>query len=891
MRFRFFLNSASALCILLAVLLSGQVPGVEQRAMAAYEWVQQAPAMPTNVVITANATSAYRPPHDAHWPVYDAKIQLFVAKIDDENLETDGVCEFGVTTHTIDNCDPLWIHLHQGHMGGESVGLQIHPWSQNNNYSNSVYGSVDFGMEVRYYMGGVAVTDWVAYPWKATVRYDNPALASFKCGIYDVTVDVRFNGRNAGRSTTTMASVSSATTFTVQSGQGVQYAVGDYVWIARVGGYPYEFRKITAKNGDQLTIASALKFGSPVAGDEVHLLERDDFRTRASFLHFHLNGHPNGQSTVVPLIEQDCQYCAGDTQFAARSSIEYVNLNESKMRSWPLVDDPEAWHEIPCAECEGGADLYQVMLAPHTEQLGFSLQMLWQEPAGTVDAGLKFARALTAKFDETHFYPNLSEGHYGHNRLPYQDGERGQCWMSPYAGGRVDALGRFIFTEPGGRFGYLDATGKCETWAGYRTKRGQAPIWITKPLAQIRAGQDLVGSWPQGIETFRNPLDADIDPQNPTHYYIVDEGRNAIFKCVLTAGECVMTVFAGATDGTAGYTNATGTSARFNGPTSLAWDLTGTYLYVADLKNDAVRRINRSGVVTTLFGQGPSDGSRANAILSSGCATTVYGTPAPTTNRTCSRFTGTDPDSMSPFVIRMFSDGDLAVMDAGFSAIRRYDIATDTATKIVAMGNPRYNSASDMGWQWMDVDRWGNSGPLDGIYFLCFQCSGFTEVFGARTNEGLAWSSSDGSEQHFVFGPDADWTPDGFGSYYQSDPPHYLWMAAVDPRGGVYLNGSGEHGMTLLRKKKATDPDPASLSDYSAGEVLWARQRPSPLLKYGYGGSGSMLGFNSTWDITTSTTDAEIKTMFRISDTIWNDTDKRRQILEFLRANRGSKQQ
>jgi hypothetical protein len=42
----------------------------------------------------------------------------------------------------------------------------------------------------------------------------------------------------------------------------------------------------------------------------------------------------------------------------------------------------------------------------------------------------------------------------------------------------------------------------------------------------------------------------------------------------------------------------------------------------------------------------------------------------------------------------------------------------------------------------------------------------------------------------------------------------------------------------------------------------------------------------STWDITTSTTDNEIKTMFGISDAIWNDTDHKRQILDFLRANR-----
>jgi hypothetical protein len=915
------------------------------------------------------------PPHDASWPLYDAQVQIIVGKIDDENLETDGTCEFGVTAHTTNNCDPHWVHLHQGHAPAESAGLKLHPWSRNNDYAgNSIWGRVDFGFEAKYYIGGVAVTDWIGYPWEATIEWDNPALASFKCGIYDVTVDIRYNGSNSGTASTTVLSAASTSVFTVQSGQGANFAIGDHIWLLRApdGAYPYEFREVSNVSGDTVTVSSGFYagFGNPVAGDFVHIMKRDDFRVRAGFVHFHLTGHPNGVASTVPLIDMDAIYIVQNNDQGPRSSVEYVDFNDANPRAWPLVDQgPDPWTEIPCAECGTPADLYQVQLAPHTEQLTYSLQMWWQEPAGTVDAGLPFARGMVSKHDETHFYPNLHEGVYGHNRFPYIDGERGKCWMSPYATGRVDSSGRLIFTEPGGRFGYQDATGKCETWAGYRTKLNQFPVWITKTLSDIRAGQDLIGTWPGGIETFRNPIDVDIDPQNPTHYYIVDEGWNLIFKCVLSGGACTMTVFAGATDGTAGYTNATGTSARFSGPTSLAWDAAGDYLYVTDLKNDAVRRIDRSGVVTTLFGQGPSDGTRATAILPEGtgsgyqinngggysggtttvavdtgtgtilvgdivtfagvssyytvtsalsagsfsftpglagavandaavafCATTVYGNPAPTTNRTCSRFTGTDPDSMSPFVIRRDSNDDLIVMDAGFSAIRRYDIATDTATKIVYMGNPRYESATGIGWQWMDVDRWGNSGPQDGIYFGCFQCSNFTEVSGTRTNEGFAWSSSDGSQQYFVFGPDNDATPDGFGSYYYSDLPHYFWLAAVDPRGGVYLNGGGEHGTTLLRKKVAGDPDPDSLSDYIAGERLWALGsdsfatvvRPSKMVKYGYAGNGSMLGYASTWDITTSTTDAEIKAMFGISDAIWNDTDKKRQILDFLRANRGS---
>ena len=928
-------------------------------------------------------------PHDASWPVYDAPIQLFVGKLDGENLETDGACEFGVTQHFSDNCDPLWTHLHQGHAGGETVGLSVFPWIVNNDYSRNggFYADSDLGMEVKYYMGGVAVSDWVPFPWETTISYSHPNLASKPCGFMDVTVDVRFNGINAnGGFSTTVASGVDADTFVVQTGHGANFAVGDYIWYITTDGFAREFREITAKSSDTLSFVGALTFGGPpAAGDTVHILERDDFRVRAQYAHFHLTGHPNGQSTWVPLIDQDCSYCVQGTNNAGHSTVEYVNVATRNLRSWPLVDygatGDSDWTEVPCATCASPADLYQVQLAPHTEQLAFSLQMLWQEPAGTVDAGMVFARGLNPKHDEAHYYPNLSVT-YGHERFPYQDGERGRCWMSPYATGRVDSSGRLIFTEPGKRFGMLDATGYCETWAGYRTKLDQFPIWVTKPLAQIRAGQDHVGDWSgmgATITEFRNPIDVDFDPQNSTHYYIVDEGWNAIFKCVLSGGACTMTVFAGATDGTSGYTNATGTSARFNGPISLAWDAAGDFFYVTDHKNDAIRKVSRAGVVTTLFGQGSSEGTLSAEMIPDGtasgylinngggyaggattvtvdtgsgtfvsgdritfggvsgyyavsstvgspvtsvtfspglagsvadnaavsfCSTTVYGLGAsgpPSSNRTCSKLEGTTPETLSPFTIRRDSNDKLLILAAGTSSIVRYDIGTGAATLVVGIGVPRYEAGPLAGWQWFDVDRWGNSGPQNGMYIGCFQCTGAEGITGTKANELFFWSSSTGSQQEWIFGPDLDRTPDGFGSYYTSDLPHYFWLAAVDPRGGVFLNGGGEHGMTLLRKRQAlTDPDPNNQDDYIAGEVLWALGsntyagvvRPSKLLKYGYGGSGSMLFLGpSTWDITTSTTDNEIKAMFGISDAIWNNSDHKRQILDFLRANRGSELQ
>ncbi|MBI5420475.1 MAG: hypothetical protein HZA60_10330 [Deltaproteobacteria bacterium] len=95
-------------------------------------------------------------------------------------------------------------------------------------------------------------------------------------------------------------------------------------------------------------------------------------------------------------------------------------------------------------------------------------------------------------------------------------------------------------------------------------------------------------SSPQGIAA----VDSDL--------YVADSGNNAIRK-VTAAG--VVTTFAGSTSGTAGFVNDTGTAARFNTPRGITTD--GSFLFVADTGNHAVRKINISTrEVTTLAGTG-----------------------------------------------------------------------------------------------------------------------------------------------------------------------------------------------------------------------------------------------------------------------------------------------
>lgn len=96
--------------------------------------------------------------------------------------------------------------------------------------------------------------------------------------------------------------------------------------------------------------------------------------------------------------------------------------------------------------------------------------------------------------------------------------------------------------------------------------------------------------------SFNNPDGLVVDKQG--NVYVADTKNNLIRK-ITPAG--VVTTFAGS--GSPGNTDGTGIAASFNYPTSVAIDASGN-LYVADYKNNLIRKITPNGVVTTLAGTG-----------------------------------------------------------------------------------------------------------------------------------------------------------------------------------------------------------------------------------------------------------------------------------------------
>lgn len=115
------------------------------------------------------------------------------------------------------------------------------------------------------------------------------------------------------------------------------------------------------------------------------------------------------------------------------------------------------------------------------------------------------------------------------------------------------------------------------------------------------------------LTTSANGIAGAIDSQGSLYVY---DFSNHVIRKVTSTG--TVSTFAGQS-GSAGYVNATGTSARFNNPTSLTISKEGD-IYVADRGNNRIRKITPSGTVSWYAGSGAGgidivDGAAASATI------------------------------------------------------------------------------------------------------------------------------------------------------------------------------------------------------------------------------------------------------------------------------------
>ena len=142
--------------------------------------------------------------------------------------------------------------------------------------------------------------------------------------------------------------------------------------------------------------------------------------------------------------------------------------------------------------------------------------------------------------------------------------------------------------------------------------------------------------------------------------FIADTG-NKVIREVNTSG--VISTFAG--NGTIGYSGDGGlaTAAELNGPQSVAFDASGN-LYIADSGNEVIRKVTRSGIITTFAGNGTT-GYSGN------------GGPA------------TSAEFNQPWAIAFDAVGDMLIADKGNSVIREVT-TTGVITTVAGTGTTNY---------------------------------------------------------------------------------------------------------------------------------------------------------------------------------------------------------
>ncbi|MBS0662520.1 MAG: immunoglobulin domain-containing protein [Verrucomicrobia bacterium] len=196
-------------------------------------------------------------------------------------------------------------------------------------------------------------------------------------------------------------------------------------------------------------------------------------------------------------------------------------------------------------------------------------------------------------------------------------------WVgSASARGNADGTGsQASFGSPQGLA--LDAAGNLYVAdANNHTIRRVSPGGVVTTIAGA-AGQAGSSDGNGPAARFNSPSAVAVDAAG--NVYVADRGNNTLRR-ITPAGD--VTTLAGLA-GVSGTDDGTGGAALFSQPTGLAIDSAGN-LYVADMGNNAIRRVSPSGSVTTLAGlptiAGFLDGTGLGAQFSQPHSLTVDGT-------------------------------------------------------------------------------------------------------------------------------------------------------------------------------------------------------------------------------------------------------------------------
>ncbi len=168
------------------------------------------------------------------------------------------------------------------------------------------------------------------------------------------------------------------------------------------------------------------------------------------------------------------------------------------------------------------------------------------------------------------------------------------------------------------------------------------------------------------VAELNNPIGLAVDASD--NLYITDQGNDLIRKIVLSTG--IITTVAGDTTGLSPFLPGVGsyggdggqaTNAKLNNPTAIAFDVAGN-LYIADAGNNLIRKVNTTGIITTVAGD-------TNGVTSMSC-----GGPC-NTGYSGDGGIATAAKLNNPYAVACDAAGNLYISDQGNNRIRMVNTA------------------------------------------------------------------------------------------------------------------------------------------------------------------------------------------------------------------------
>jgi sugar lactone lactonase YvrE len=228
--------------------------------------------------------------------------------------------------------------------------------------------------------------------------------------------------------------------------------------------------------------------------------------------------------------------------------------------------------------------------------------------------------------------------------------------------------------------------------------------------------------------------------------YIADSSNCVIRKVTVATGD--ISLFAG--DGSCGYggDGAAAKSAELANPGRIAFDSSGN-LYIGDTGNARIRKVNTSGDISTVAGDG-----QVGSTGDGGAATSS--------------------ELNSPIGVALDSSGNVYIADSGNNKIRKVTVSTGKISTLAGTGTAGYNgegtatSAELYGPTDVAVDRSGNVYIADKGNNRIRKVSG-TTISTVVGNESQGYSGDGGAATSAELSNPNGFTLDSAGNYYVAD--------------------------------------------------------------------------------------------------------------------------